>query len=58
MMAGRCDVLIVGAGHGGAQTAIAFRPRKFAGAIAIIGEEPGIPYVDRRRSGTRHDNAN
>jgi 3-phenylpropionate/trans-cinnamate dioxygenase ferredoxin reductase subunit len=38
------DVLIVGAGHGGAQAAIALRQRKFAGTIAIIGEEPEIPY--------------
>ena len=40
----RFDVLIVGAGHGGAQTAIALRQRKFEGTIAIIGEEPEIPY--------------
>jgi 3-phenylpropionate/trans-cinnamate dioxygenase ferredoxin reductase subunit len=38
------DVLIVGAGHGGAQAAIALRQRKFEGTIAIIGEEPEIPY--------------
>ena len=38
------DVLIVGAGHGGAQAAIALRQRKFEGSIAIIGEEPEIPY--------------
>ena len=43
-MATRYDVLIVGAGHGGAQAAIALRQRKFAGTIAIIGEEPEIPY--------------
>jgi 3-phenylpropionate/trans-cinnamate dioxygenase ferredoxin reductase subunit len=38
------DVLIVGAGHGGAQAAIALRQGKFAGTIAIIGEEPDLPY--------------
>lgn len=43
-MATRYDVLIVGAGHGGSQAAIALRQRKFAGTIAIIGEEPELPY--------------
>jgi 3-phenylpropionate/trans-cinnamate dioxygenase ferredoxin reductase subunit len=43
-MASHYDVLIVGAGHGGAQAAIALRQRKFEGSIAIIGEEPEIPY--------------
>jgi len=38
------DILIVGAGHGGAQAAIALRQQKFAGSIAIVGEEPEIPY--------------
>jgi 3-phenylpropionate/trans-cinnamate dioxygenase ferredoxin reductase subunit len=38
------DVLIVGAGHGGAQAAIALRQRGFAGTIAVVGEEPEIPY--------------
>src|SRR5438477_9119701 len=38
------DVAIVGAGHGGAQTAIALRQAKFAGTIAIIGAEPDFPY--------------
>ena len=38
------DVLIVGGGHGGAQAAIALRQRKFAGTIAIVGEEPELPY--------------
>lgn len=43
-MLDRYDVLIVGAGHGGAQAAIALRQRKFEGTIAIIGEEPEFPY--------------
>ena len=43
-MAVKYDVLIVGAGHGGAQAAIALRQRKFEGTIAMIGEEPEIPY--------------
>lgn len=38
------DVLIVGAGHGGAQAAIALRQGKFDGSIAIIGDEPELPY--------------
>ena len=40
----RYDVLIVGGGHGGAQTALALRQKKFEGSIAIVGEEPVIPY--------------
>lgn len=43
-VAAKYDVLIVGAGHGGAQAAIALRQRKFEGTIAMIGEEPEIPY--------------
>lgn len=43
-MAAKYDVLIVGAGHGGAQAAISLRQRKFEGTIAMIGEEPEIPY--------------
>lgn len=38
------DVLIVGAGHGGAQAAIALRQRKFEGSIALLGDEPELPY--------------
>lgn len=40
----RFDICIVGAGHGGAQAAIALRQRGFEGTIAIIGEEPEPPY--------------
>lgn len=40
----RYDVVIVGAGHGGAQAAIALRQNKFEGSIAIIGDEPELPY--------------
>lgn len=40
----RYDVLIVGAGHGGAQAAIALRQAKFAGSIALLGDEPHPPY--------------
>jgi 3-phenylpropionate/trans-cinnamate dioxygenase ferredoxin reductase subunit len=43
-MARHYDILIVGAGHGGAQTAIALRQNGFAGSIAIIGEEREPPY--------------
>ncbi len=38
------DVVIVGGGHAGAQAAIALRAEKFAGSIAIVGEEPDPPY--------------
>jgi 3-phenylpropionate/trans-cinnamate dioxygenase ferredoxin reductase subunit len=38
------DVVIVGAGHGGAQAAIALRQLKFDGAITLIGDEPQLPY--------------
>jgi 3-phenylpropionate/trans-cinnamate dioxygenase ferredoxin reductase subunit len=38
------DVVIVGAGHGGAQAAIALRQNGFAGSILLIGREPEIPY--------------
>jgi len=38
------DVLIVGAGHGGAQAAVALRQRKFEGSIVVVGEEPDFPY--------------
>jgi 3-phenylpropionate/trans-cinnamate dioxygenase ferredoxin reductase subunit len=40
----RFDVLIVGAGHGGAQAAIALRQNGFAGSIAIVGREREPPY--------------
>ncbi|MGE4432138.1 MAG: NAD(P)/FAD-dependent oxidoreductase [Sphingobium sp.] len=40
----RYDVLIVGGGHGGAQAAIALRQEKFEGTIAIVGDEPELPY--------------
>ena len=40
----RYDVLIVGAGHGGAALAIALRQRGFAGTLALVGDEPDPPY--------------
>ncbi|MDE1917138.1 MAG: FAD-dependent oxidoreductase [Sphingomonadales bacterium] len=43
-MADRADVVIVGAGHGGAQCAIALRQNGFAGTITVIGREPDYPY--------------
>lgn len=43
-MVHRYDVVIVGAGHGGAQAAIALRQNGFAGTIAMIGDEPELPY--------------
>ncbi|GAD59400.1 NAD(P)/FAD-dependent oxidoreductase [Brevundimonas abyssalis] len=38
------DVLIIGAGHAGAQTAIALRQQKFEGTIGIVGDETEHPY--------------
>lgn len=38
------DVVIIGGGHAGAQAAITLRQLKFAGSIAIVGEEPELPY--------------
>ena len=38
------DVIIVGAGHGGAQCAIALRQNGFTGSVAMIGREPEPPY--------------
>lgn len=38
------DIIIAGAGHGGAQTAIALRQAGFEGSIAMIGDEPHNPY--------------
>ncbi|MGE3690770.1 MAG: NAD(P)/FAD-dependent oxidoreductase [Novosphingobium sp.] len=40
----QADVVIVGAGHGGAQCAIALRQGNFEGSIAMIGREPEPPY--------------
>jgi 3-phenylpropionate/trans-cinnamate dioxygenase ferredoxin reductase subunit len=37
-------VLIVGSGHGGAQAAIMLRQLGFGGSVAIVGEEPELPY--------------
>ena len=34
----------MGAGHGGAQAATALRHAKFEGSIAIVGDEPELPY--------------
>ncbi|KPH59260.1 NAD(P)/FAD-dependent oxidoreductase [Novosphingobium aerophilum] len=40
----KADVVIVGAGHGGAQCAIALRQNGFEGTITVIGREPEHPY--------------
>jgi len=40
----QADIVIVGAGHGGAQAAIALRQHGFGGSIALVGREPEIPY--------------
>ena len=38
------DVLIVGAGHGGAQAAVQLRQAGFEGSVGMIGNETEIPY--------------
>lgn len=38
------DVIIVGAGHAGAQAAIALRQSGFTGTVVVIGREPDFPY--------------
>jgi len=43
-MVERADVVIVGAGQGGAQAAIFLRQQKLAGSIIMIGDEPVLPY--------------
>ena len=40
----QADVLIVGAGHGGAQAALALRQHGFDGSILMVGREPEPPY--------------
>lgn len=40
----RFDVLIVGAGHAGAQAAITLRQLGYQGSIALVDEEPELPY--------------
>jgi 3-phenylpropionate/trans-cinnamate dioxygenase ferredoxin reductase subunit len=40
----RADVVIVGAGQGGAQAAIFLRQQKFAGSVLVIGAEEYLPY--------------
>src|SRR3546814_17387730 len=44
------DVVIVGGGHGGAQVAVMLRTQKFEGSIAIVGDEPELPYEIGRAS--------
>jgi len=43
-MSQRYDVVVVGAGHGGAQACIALRAAGFEGSILLIGKEPDLPY--------------
>ena len=40
----KADIVIVGAGHGGAQAAIALRQNKFEGSILMIGRDSEPPY--------------
>jgi 3-phenylpropionate/trans-cinnamate dioxygenase ferredoxin reductase subunit len=43
-MTPRADVVIVGAGQGGAHTAMALRQQKFTGSVLMIGAESFLPY--------------
>jgi len=38
------DIVIVGSGQAGFQTAASLRQEGFDGSIAIVGDEPGLPY--------------
>ncbi|MGE0502641.1 MAG: NAD(P)/FAD-dependent oxidoreductase [Rhizobiaceae bacterium] len=38
------DIVIVGAGHAGVETAAALRHRGFPGRITLVSAEPGLPY--------------
>jgi 3-phenylpropionate/trans-cinnamate dioxygenase ferredoxin reductase subunit len=40
----KADIVIVGAGHGGAQAAIALRQKGFGGSILMIGRDAEPPY--------------
>ncbi|KQM21905.1 NAD(P)/FAD-dependent oxidoreductase [Novosphingobium sp. Leaf2] len=40
----KADVVIVGAGHGGAQCALALRQNGFTGTITVVGREAEHPY--------------
>lgn len=43
-MSDRADVVVVGAGQGGAQVAMALRQQRFAGGVVVFGAEPDLPY--------------
>lgn len=43
-MSERADVVIVGAGQGGAHAALGLRAQKFTGSILVIGDDPELPY--------------
>ena len=40
----KADVIIIGAGHGGAQAAVMLRQQGFAGSVMLIGRENEPPY--------------
>jgi 3-phenylpropionate/trans-cinnamate dioxygenase ferredoxin reductase subunit len=40
-------IVVVGAGHGGAQAALALRQHGFEGSILMIAREPEFPYERR-----------
>ncbi|WP_043809066.1 FAD-dependent oxidoreductase [Rhodococcus triatomae] len=40
----RFDVVVVGAGHGGAHVAASLRQQGFIGSIALLGDEATLPY--------------
>ena len=44
MSSAHFDVVIVGAGHGGAQAAVALRQNGFEGSILLVGRESDPPY--------------
>ncbi|WP_127523403.1 FAD-dependent oxidoreductase [Mesorhizobium sp. Z1-4] len=38
------DVVIIGAGHGGVELAAALRQHQYSGSIALISDQPDLPY--------------
>ncbi|MDI9979609.1 FAD-dependent oxidoreductase [Rhodococcus sp. IEGM 1307] len=38
------DVVVVGTGHGGAHAAASLRQHGFTGSVALVGDEPDLPY--------------
>src|SRR3954452_10725489 len=44
VMAADAGMVIIGAGHGGAELAVSLREQGWTGRIVLVGEEPVLPY--------------